>query len=101
MRFLVRMWAIQPIPLKSSELAALAHKQLAYWERLEKAGKVIFTAPYVGRRARVAIYDVDSMEEAFDLINEDPLFAYLDREVVPLGTNEQIQKLYSRMLDSE
>jgi muconolactone delta-isomerase len=82
-------------------LAALAHRQLEYWDRLETAGKVLFTAPYVGRRARVAIYNVDSMEELFDLVNEDPLFPYLDREVVPLGTNEQIRTLYARMLNQE
>lgn len=101
MRFMVRMWAIQPMPLKPSELAKLAHRQLDYWERLEGTGKVIFTAPYVGRRARIAIYDVDTMEELFDLINEDPLFPYLEREVVPLGTNEQIRTLYSRMLNQD
>jgi muconolactone delta-isomerase len=97
MHFLVRMWAIEPMPLARSELASLALQQLEYWERLEQQGKLVFTAPYVGRRARVAIYDADSNDELFDLINADPLFRYLDREVVPLGTNEQLRELYQRM----
>lgn len=101
MHFLVRMWAIQPIPLTRSELANLAIQQLAYWDELQARGKVVYTAPYVGRRARVAIYEAESNEELFDLINADPLFPYLEREVVPLSTNEQIRKLYLSMLEGD
>lgn len=89
MKFLVRMRAIQPIPLAPGDLAALALRQLDYWERLSKSGHVLFTAPFVGRRARVAIYEAASNEELFDL-NDDPLFPYLECEVVPLSTNEQV-----------
>lgn len=98
MKFLVRMRAIQPIPLSASELASLAMRQLDYWDKLGRAGKVVFTAPFVGRRARVAIYDAASNEELFDLINDDPLFPYLEREVVALSSNEKIRELYTRML---
>ncbi len=92
------MRAIQPIPLPTAELAALALKQLEYWERLTEEGKLIYTAPFVGRRARVAIYNADSNDELFDLINDDPLFIYLEREVVPLSTNDHIRLLYTRMM---
>lgn len=98
MHFLVRMRAIQPIPLEPAELAVLAQKQVDYWERLTEQGKLVYTAPFVGRRARVAIYDADSNDELFDLINDDPLFVYLEREVTPLSTNEHIRKLYKRMM---
>ena len=98
MLFLVMMEAIQPIPLSSAELSGLALEQIAYWDDLKAKGKVVFTAPFVGRRARVAVYDVVSNAELFDLINEDPLFAYLDRQVIPLSTNEQIRELYGHRL---
>lgn len=101
MQFLVTMHAIQPMQLSTEELAKLASRQLDYWDDLQKQGKVIFTAPYAGRRARVAIYDVDSNHELFDLINKDPLFAYLDRDVVPLGTNTQIRQLYTSMMGTD
>ena len=101
MEFLVRMHAIKPIPLPRGELAALAQQQLAYWEDLISKGKVLFTAPYVGVRARVAIYSVDSNAELFTLINQDPLFAYLEREVTPLATNEQLRVLYAEMASGE
>jgi muconolactone delta-isomerase len=90
MKFLVRRRAIQPIPLAPGDLAALALQRLDYWERLSKSSLVLFTAPFVGRRARVAIYEAASNEELFGLINDDPLFPYLECEVVPLTTNEQI-----------
>lgn len=95
------MRAIQPIPLPAAELATLALQQVDYWERLIEQGKVVFTAPFVGRRARVAIYDADSNDELFDLINDDPLFPYLEREVVALSTNDHIRKLYQRMIDQK
>ena len=98
MKFLVRMWAVHPITVAPQELASLALKQLEYWDRLQKEGKVIFTAPYVGQRGRVAIYDVESTDELFDLINDDPLFGILDREVIALGSNEKLRALYLKRL---
>ena len=99
MDYLVRMRAIEPIPLPMEELGALAKAQMDYWDRLMAAGKVVYTAPYVGRRARVAIYRVESNDELFTLINEDPLFRYLEREVIPLATNEQLRALYQTFID--
>ena len=101
MDFLVRMRAIDPIPLPPAELARLALQQVDYWDRLMAAGKVVYTAPFVGRRARVAIYSVESNDELFDLINQDPLFRYLEREVVPLATNDQLRQLYRSIIDAD
>ncbi len=101
MDFLVRMRAIEPIPLPLAEVGHLAKAQMDYWDRLMAAGKVVYTAPYVGRRARVAIYSVDSNDELFNLINEDPLFRYLEREVTPLATNEQLRDLYQSLIDAD
>ena len=100
MKFLVRMWAVHPMTAGPQELASLALRQLDYWDRLQEKGKVIFTAPYVGQRARVAIYEVESTDELFDLINADPLFGQLDREVIALGSNEKLRALYQQRLDA-
>ena len=96
--WLVRMRAIEPIPVSRAELAALALQQLEYWDRLEAEGKLVFTAPFVGRRARVAIYAAESNSELFELINQDPLFPYLEREVVPLASNDQLRNAYEGRL---
>lgn len=100
MKFLVRMWAINPITVSPRELSALALEQLDYWDRLQQEGKVIFTAPYVGQRGRVAIYEVESTDELFDLLNADPLFGILDREVIALGSNEKLRALYRQRFDA-
>jgi muconolactone D-isomerase len=100
MDFLVRMRAIDPIPLPAAKLAELALQQVDYWERLEGEGKLVYSAPFVGRRARVAIYRVESNDELFTLINQDPLFRYLEREVVPLATNDQLRGLYQSIIDA-
>ncbi len=99
MDFLVRMRALDPIPLPIPELAKLAVQQLDYWDRLRGDGKLVYTAPFVGRRARVAIYSVNSNDELFDLINQDPLFPYLEREIVPLASNERLRELYQSRID--
>lgn len=100
MKFLVRMWAMHPITVSPKELSTLALEQLEYWDRLQREGKVIFTAPYVGQRGRVAIYEVESTDELFDLINADPLFGVLDREVIALGSNEKLRALYQQRLEA-
>jgi muconolactone delta-isomerase len=100
MKFLVRMWAIHPMTVGPKELSGLALQQLEYWDRLQQEGKVIFTAPYVGQRARVAIYEVDSTDELFDLINDDPLFGQLDREITALSSNEKLRALYQKRFDT-
>lgn len=89
------MRSIEPIPLSMSDLGRLAQQQLDYWDDLMARGKVVYTAPFVGRRARVAIYRVESNAELFELINQDPLFVYLEREVVPLAGNDQLRTLYA------
>jgi muconolactone delta-isomerase len=89
------MRSIEPIPLSMSDLGKLAQAQLDYWDDLMARGKVVYTAPFVGRRARVAIYRVESNAELFELINQDPLFVYLEREVVPLASNDQLRELYA------
>ncbi len=100
MKFLVRMWAVHPITVSPQQLSSLALQQLDYWDRLEHEGKVFFTAPYVGQRGRIAIYEVESTDELFDLINADPLFGVLDREVTALASNEQLRALYQKRLDA-
>ena len=100
MQFMVRMWAILPITVSPKELSVLALQQLDYWDRLEEEKKVVFTAPYIGQRARVAIYDVESTDELFDLLNADPLFGVFDREVTALGRNDKLRVLYQNRRDT-
>jgi muconolactone delta-isomerase len=101
MDFLVLMRAVQPMPLTNAQLAKRAFGQLDYWERLKGAGKVPYTAPYVGRRARVAIYRVEALDELMQLISEDPMFPFMEREVIPLGSGEELRKVYQALKDQD
>ena len=99
MDFLVLMRALQPMPISNKELKKRAFGQLDYWDRLGKLGKIAYTAPYVGRRARIAVYQVETLDELMQLINEDPMFPYMDRDVIPLGTNDELRKVYHALQD--
>ena len=101
MDFLVLMRGFQPMPISNVELSDRALGQLDYWDRLKKDGKVGYTAPYVGRRARIAVYQVDSLDELMQLISADPMFAYMDREVIPLGTNDELRKVYRALKEED
>lgn len=94
MDFLVLMHAIEPMTIPGPAVADLALAQLALWEKLIEAGKVVYTAPYVGRKARVAVYRVDTIEELLDYLNQDPLFHHMQREVIPLAANDHLRRIY-------
>lgn len=94
MDFLVLMRAIEPMPIPGEQVADLALQQMRLWDELIERGKVVYTAPYVGRKARVAVYRVDDLDELLDLINADPLFHYMQREVIPLASNEHLKGIY-------
>lgn len=96
MDFLVLMRAIEPLPIPGEQVAELALQQMAMWEQLTERGKVVYTAPYVGRKARVAVYRVDDLNELLDLINADPLFHYMQREVIPVASNDHLKEIYQQ-----
>lgn len=91
------MRAANPMSIRTKEIADLALKQIDWLDELVKKGMIKFTAPYVGRRARVMIFDVKSNEELFEIINQDPLFPFTDRRIIPLSNNTQIKKHYQRL----
>ena len=94
MLFLNILRAYMPLPIPLAEWAELAVKHRDYLRRLEKEGKIKFTAAFLGKRARVIIFDVESDGELFECINADPLFNYMEREVIPLISNEKVYSIY-------
>jgi muconolactone delta-isomerase len=100
MLFLNILRAYMPLPIPLAEWAELAVKHRDYLRRLEKAGKIKFTAAFLGKRARVIIFDVESDEELFECINADPLFNYMEREVIPLISNEKVYSIYEAIEES-
>jgi len=91
------MKALNPIPIPLKEFAVYANQHAKYIKQLEKTGIIRFTAPYIGKRARVIIFDVKSDEQLFEAINGDPLFPYTERETIPLISNDKVYAIYEKI----
>jgi hypothetical protein len=91
------MRALNPLPIPLTEFAMYANQHAKYIKQLEKEGVIKFTAPYIGRRARVIIFEVKSDEQLFEAINGDPLFPYTERETIPLISNDKVYAIYERI----
>ena len=96
MLFLHIMKAYAPLPISLTQFAELANKHRDYIKKLEKEGKIKFTAVFLGKRARVIIFDVKSDVELFESINADPLFNYTERESIPLIASDKVYSIYEK-----
>ena len=95
--FLHLMRAYAPLPIPLEQFAKVANKHAEYIKKLEKQGTIKFTAAYLGKRARVIIFDVKSDIDLFEAINGDPLFDYTERETYPLITSEEVYSKYEKI----
>jgi muconolactone delta-isomerase len=95
--FLHLMRAYGPLPIPLKEFAKAANEHAKWIKKLEKQGIIKFTAAYIGRRARVIIFDVKSDEQLFETINADPLFPYTERETYPLISSEKVYDIYEKL----
>jgi muconolactone delta-isomerase len=91
------MKAYAPLPIPLEQFAKAANEHAEYIKKLEKQGTIKFTAAYIGKRARVIIFDVKSDTELFEVINGDPLFNYTERETYPLIASEKVYAKYERI----
>jgi muconolactone delta-isomerase len=83
-----------PIVITNKELAEYAFKELEWFDELRKKGELVFTAPYLGRRARVIILNVKSDKHLFQILNSDPQHNYSEKEVIPLSNDDDVRVLY-------
>lgn len=65
--------------------------QCEYCGELQKKGKVKLFAPFASFNGGMAVLDVDSNEEAMQIIGEGPMFPFMEAEVIPL-VNDKIAK---------
>jgi len=85
-----------PVVISEKELAEYAFKELRWLDRLRRRKILQYTAPYLGRRARVIILDVKSDRELFDILNSEPLHNYSEKEVIPLTTEKSFEEVYRK-----
>lgn len=87
MEFLARLEQHIPDTVDDATLQSVKAAERQRGEELAASGRLrrIWRVP--GRRAVIALYEVESIDELHDTIASLPLFPWLDVEITPLGTH--------------
>lgn len=85
MKFLVHMDVNIPTDMPAEQAAEIKAKEKAYSQELQQSGKWPEIWRVVGEYANYSIFDVESNDELHDLLQNLPLFPYMEISVVPLA----------------
>ncbi|UEL28389.1 muconolactone Delta-isomerase [Pseudarthrobacter sp. L1SW] len=85
MKYLVHMDVNIPADLPAAEVAETKAKEKAYSQELQRSGKWPEIWRVVGEYANYSIFDVDSNDELHEILQNLPLFPYMEISVVPLA----------------
>jgi muconolactone D-isomerase len=85
MKYLVHMDVNIPADLPADEAAQIKATEKAYSQQLQRSGKWPEIWRVVGEYANYSIFDVDSNDELHEILQNLPLFPYMDISVVPLA----------------
>lgn len=85
MKYLVHMDVNVPADLPADEAAAIKATEKAYSQELQRSGKWPEIWRVVGEYANYSIFEVDSNDELHEILQNLPLFPYMDISVVPLA----------------
>jgi muconolactone D-isomerase len=85
MKYLVHMDVNLPADLPGPEAAEVKANEKAYSQELQRSGKWPEIWRVVGEYANYSIFDVDSNDELHEILQNLPLFPYMDISVVPLA----------------
>ena len=86
MKYLVHMDVNLPADLPAAEAAEVKAKEKAYSQELQRSGKWPEIWRVVGEYANYSIFDVDSNDELHEILQNLPLFPYMEISVVPLAS---------------
>ncbi len=87
MEFLARVEQHISPDMDPARLAAVKAAEKIRAQELIDAGKMRRIWRLPGRRAVMALYDVDSLDELHELISSLPLFPWMDVTITPLSTH--------------
>ncbi len=85
MKYLVHMDVTLPVDLPADEAAEIKARERAYSQQLQRSGKWPEIWRVVGEYANYSIFDVGSNDELHEILQDLPLFPYMDISVVPLA----------------
>ncbi|HEX6597561.1 MAG TPA: muconolactone Delta-isomerase, partial [Acidimicrobiales bacterium] len=85
MKYLVHMDIDLPTDMPAEEAAEIKATEKAYSQELQRSGKWPEIWRVVGEYANYSVFDVDSHDELHDILQNLPLFPYMEISVVPLA----------------
>jgi len=85
MKYLVHMDVNLPADLAADKAAEIKATEKAYSQELQRSGKWPEIWRVVGEYANYSIFDVDSNDELHEILQNLPLFPYMEITVVPLA----------------
>ncbi|MFI7580246.1 muconolactone Delta-isomerase [Kocuria sp. M1N1S27] len=85
MKYLVHMDVDLPVDMPAAEAAEIKATEKAYSQELQRSGKWPEIWRVVGEYANYSLFDVESHDELHDILQNLPLFPYMDITVVPLA----------------
>ncbi len=90
MRFLIIQKVKREVPLE--KWAKLLPLQFTYFQKLEQEKVLEVYYHLVGQQGSMLVVNVNSDEQLSQVIGQDPMFFYLEREVYPLTTRQTHEK---------
>lgn len=85
MKYLVHMDVDIPTDMPVERAEEIKAREKAYSQRLQREGKWPEIWRVVGEYANYSVFDVSSHDELHDILQNLPLFPYMDITVVPLA----------------
>lgn len=85
MKYLVHMDVNLPLDMAPEEAAKIKATEKAYSQTWQRSGKWPEIWRVVGEYANYSVFDVDSHDELHEILQNLPLFPYMDISVVPLA----------------
>ena len=85
MKYLVHMDVNLPPDMPAEEAAEIKATEKAYSQELQRSGKWPEIWRVVGEYANYSLFEVDSHDELHEILQNLPLFPYMDVTVVPLA----------------
>jgi hypothetical protein len=96
MKFLIIQKIKREVP--PEKWAKLLPLQFKYFDQLENQKTLEVTYHLIGQQGSMLVINADSDETLSRVIDEDPMFFHLDREIYPLTTRENHEKQIRRIL---
>jgi muconolactone delta-isomerase len=86
----IHKWKDSAYALSSEKRAEALEASAAFLQKYAKSGQWRALYQFANGRGGIAIWEFESGQEMSRILQESPLFGYLDSEVVPLTSIESV-----------